>query len=400
MKLNIAQNLRKYRKERGLTQEQLAKELAISAQSVSKWECGDGYPDIELLPNIANHLKISVDALLGNDTDGKKEDLIYFWEQIHKNDGFPGTGNLREQRIQFAEAYWRKYPEEYRIAAEIVRELCFGKGRNPEKYRPLLYEAAEKIVAECDDPILRGDVLRDICSVCNDEELERWLGKCLWEYKSCRFEVLEKRYWENEQYEKAHILHMLNNLKLTCHVLGREIQNHLPPEQRIAQFTERRRLIESFSEDGKTVPAAWLGYYAGCGIRLASAYFGMGEEEKAYALLDASFADYERWNSFPEEEGMEFGRKSLFGGILEMRSRWYFLLPDGTEERDLLYNGFIRHYGMGSVNYFASLTKPNWQGYCGIRRTWFDNVRQTARFRDYINRAETLLGHPSTLLKK
>ena len=56
MKLNIAQNLRKYRKERGLTQEQLAKTLAVSAQSVSKWECGDGYPDIELLPNIANHL--------------------------------------------------------------------------------------------------------------------------------------------------------------------------------------------------------------------------------------------------------------------------------------------------------------------------------------------------------
>ena len=89
MKLNIAQNLRKYRKERGLTQEQLAKELAISAQSVSKWECGDGYPDIELLPNIANHLKISVDALLGNDTAGKKEDLKYFWDQLHKNDGFP-----------------------------------------------------------------------------------------------------------------------------------------------------------------------------------------------------------------------------------------------------------------------------------------------------------------------
>lgn len=40
MKLNIAQNLRKYRKDFGMTQEQLAKELGISSQSVSKWECG------------------------------------------------------------------------------------------------------------------------------------------------------------------------------------------------------------------------------------------------------------------------------------------------------------------------------------------------------------------------
>ncbi len=40
MKLNIAQNLKKYRRERDITQEALAKELGISAQSVSKWERG------------------------------------------------------------------------------------------------------------------------------------------------------------------------------------------------------------------------------------------------------------------------------------------------------------------------------------------------------------------------
>ena len=107
MKLNIAQNLRKYRKERGLTQEQLAKALAVSAQSVSKWECGDGYPDIELLPNIANHLKISVDALIGNDTDGKKEDIAYFWKKFWSGDDLPGTGNVRDRRVQFAADYWR-----------------------------------------------------------------------------------------------------------------------------------------------------------------------------------------------------------------------------------------------------------------------------------------------------
>ncbi len=400
MKLNIAQNLRKYRKERGLTQEQLAKELAVSAQSVSKWECGDGYPDIELLPNIANHLKISVDALLGNDDEGKKEDLKYFWDQIHKNDGFPGTGDLREQRVQFAEAYWRKYPEEYRIAAAIVHELTFGRDRNPEKYRPLLYEAAEKIIAECPEPLTRDEVLRNICAVCTDEELNRWLAKCTFEYRSCRYEVLEKRYWESEQFDKAHDLHLLNNLKLACHVLGREIQTEISPEQRIAQFTERRRLIESFADDGEHVPPAWLDFYAGCGIRLASAYFGMGEDEKAYAMLDESFADYEKWLSFPEDEGLEYGRKELFGGILYFKKRWTFYLPDGSSEGDLFFHGFISYYGQNSVNYLASLTNPNWRTYCGIPRAWFDNVLTTPRFREYIARAENLLGRPSTLLKK
>lgn len=400
MKLNIAQNLRKYRKERGLTQEELAKRIDISPQSVSKWECGDGYPDIELLPAIANHLKISVDALIGNDDAGKREDLKYFWQRVWSSDDLPGTGNLRERRVQFAADYWRKYPEEYRIAGVIVNELTFGVNRNPEKFRPLLYETAEKILAECPDPFIRDDTLREICSVCTDEELNRWLEKCTMEYRSCRYEVLEKRYWDGEEYDKAYNLHLLNNLKLMCHVLGREIQTEISPEQRIAQFTERRRLIESFAEDGEHVPPAWLDFYAGCGIRLASAYFGLGEDEKAYALLDESFMDYEKWISFPEEEGLEFGRKELFGGILSFRKRWTFRLPDGKDEGDIFYHGFIRHYGQSSVDYLASLTNPNWQGYCGVRRAWFDDVRDTPRFREYIARAETLLGHPSTLLKK
>jgi len=400
MKLNIAQNLRKYRKERGLTQEQLAKALAVSAQSVSKWECGDGYPDIELLPNIANHLKISVDALIGNDTDGKKEDIAYFWEKFWSGDDLPGTGNVRERRVQFAADYWRKYPEEYRIASMIVHELTFGENRNPEKFRPLLYEAAEKILSECSDPFIRDDTLRQICSVCTDEELNRWLGKCTMEYRSCRFEVLEQRYWENDQYEKAHALHLLNNLKLMCHVLGRELQEDITPEQRIAQMTERRRLVESFAEDGEKVPPAWLDFYAGCGIRMASAYFGIGEDETAYALLDESLADYEQWKSFPGDEGLEFGRKELFGGILGFPDRWRFRLPDGTDEGDIFYHGFIHAYGQHSVDYLASLTNPNWKSYCGIQRVWFDNVREIPRFREYIKHAESLLGHPSTLLKK
>ena len=400
MKLNIAQNLRKYRKERGLTQEELAKRIDISPQSVSKWECGDGYPDIELLPAIANHLKISVDALIGNDDEGKKEDLKYFNEKFWAADDLPGSGNVRDRRVQFAADYWRKYPEEWGIARMIVQELTFGKNRNPEKFRPLLYETAEKILAECPNPFIRDDTLREICSVCTDEELNRWLEKCTMEYRSCRYEVLEKRYWDGEEYDKAYNLHLLNNLKLMCHVLGREIQTEISPEQRIAQLTERRRLIESFAEDGEHVPPAWLDFYAGCGIRMASAYFGLGEDEKAYALLDESFADYERWKSFLGDEGLEFGRKELFGGILGFREHWKFLLPDGTEEGNVYYHGFIRAYGQHSVEYLSSLTNPNWRSYCGVPIEWFDNVLETPRFLEYVSRAGTLLGYRSTLLKK
>ena len=52
----------KLRKDRGVTQEELAKYVGVSAQAVSKWENG-GVPDTELLPKIADYFKVSIDSL-------------------------------------------------------------------------------------------------------------------------------------------------------------------------------------------------------------------------------------------------------------------------------------------------------------------------------------------------
>ena len=52
------------RKEKGLTQQELAGRLHISNKTVSKWECGDGMPDITLLPALAAELGVTADDLL------------------------------------------------------------------------------------------------------------------------------------------------------------------------------------------------------------------------------------------------------------------------------------------------------------------------------------------------
>jgi transcriptional regulator with XRE-family HTH domain len=63
--LYIAQNLKAFRKSRDMTQEDVAEILGVSPQSVSKWERGDTYPDITLLPSLANLYDTSVDAIIG-----------------------------------------------------------------------------------------------------------------------------------------------------------------------------------------------------------------------------------------------------------------------------------------------------------------------------------------------
>lgn len=67
MELTIGKKLKNLRRERELTQEELAAHLGISFQAVSKWERGEGYPDITMLPVLAKYFGVTTDALLGMD---------------------------------------------------------------------------------------------------------------------------------------------------------------------------------------------------------------------------------------------------------------------------------------------------------------------------------------------
>ncbi len=69
----IGEHIKKFRKEKGLTQQQLADSLFVSDKTISRWELGKGLPDIEELPRIAAMLNISIDRLVGNDTGENAE---------------------------------------------------------------------------------------------------------------------------------------------------------------------------------------------------------------------------------------------------------------------------------------------------------------------------------------
>ena len=69
---SIGNRISKYRKEKGLTQEELAAKLGVSSQAVSKWENDASCPDISLLPQLCRTLGITTDELLtGNNNEVK-----------------------------------------------------------------------------------------------------------------------------------------------------------------------------------------------------------------------------------------------------------------------------------------------------------------------------------------
>lgn len=65
--MNMAENIARLRKERGLTQEALAEVLGVSAQTISKWENAITWPDVALLPVLADVFGVSIDALYGRE---------------------------------------------------------------------------------------------------------------------------------------------------------------------------------------------------------------------------------------------------------------------------------------------------------------------------------------------
>ena len=62
--MSFSENLKQIRKEHHLSQEELAELLDVSRQAVSKWEQGQGYPEVEKLLLLSTKLNISLDALM------------------------------------------------------------------------------------------------------------------------------------------------------------------------------------------------------------------------------------------------------------------------------------------------------------------------------------------------
>ena len=80
--INIAHTIVNKRKEKGLTQDELANFIGVSKASVSKWETGQSYPDIVLLPQLAAYFNISIDDLMGYEPKMTNEDIRKLYKEL------------------------------------------------------------------------------------------------------------------------------------------------------------------------------------------------------------------------------------------------------------------------------------------------------------------------------
>lgn len=104
--MQVGNTIRKYRKERNLTQEEMASRLGVSAPAVSKWENGNSLPDISLLSPIARLLDISIDLLLSHEKELSNREVNQLLEELDKK----LKTEALDQVFHWMKGYLEKYP--------------------------------------------------------------------------------------------------------------------------------------------------------------------------------------------------------------------------------------------------------------------------------------------------
>jgi len=136
MQLNIGENIKHLRKSRDITQEEMAARLGVSFQAVSKWERGDTYPDITMLPALANFFGVSTDELIGMDDIKKREEEYNIGKIV--ND-FQRSGKF-EEAVQFLRERLEVYPGNKRLLSDLAITMVMAN-YDASQAQPIYHEA-------------------------------------------------------------------------------------------------------------------------------------------------------------------------------------------------------------------------------------------------------------------
>ena len=124
--MKMGEIIRTLRRKEGKTQEALAEALGMSTQAVSRWESGGGYPDVEMIPRIANYFHVSIDELFGYDGDRQERIASVLTEA----DSRIARNAVTEECITELREALLEFPEEEQILLRLGFALCLYGTKN------------------------------------------------------------------------------------------------------------------------------------------------------------------------------------------------------------------------------------------------------------------------------
>jgi len=301
MNLKVGANIRELRHRQGITQEKLAEKLGTTSQAVSRWESAVGYPDIELLPHIADAFGVSLDELFGKDAREKEAKIQYYLEECQR------LGSLGDDEKRFAlmrEAY-ELFPLDHRI----MLKYAWAKAPAEESE-----EAYESIVAICNrvlddnpadelryDPLsLLGMMYRSMGKTEEAIAVAKRFPK-MRSYECQELDLLFAYDSESEEYTLQ-----LQQITETCAELfasiciGWQARRRRDDREKIRLLQKALSVYELVYDDGN------FGFFHNCVARLrwemGDCYLKLGEPEKAIECFKHFFAHARAFDSLPAEQ--------------------------------------------------------------------------------------------------
>lgn len=156
MNVKIGAIIKRLRTEKHITQDTLATAMGVTPQAISRWESEGGYPDIELLPALADFFSVSIDELLGYRSSEREQELARIKQEL---DRLAEVGTV-DQRIAYARNAFARYPNDYEIRDHLAVALYFSWEETRDEVLFGEIEGLLKtIVEECRDEDTRYDAI-------------------------------------------------------------------------------------------------------------------------------------------------------------------------------------------------------------------------------------------------
>ena len=382
MKLTIGENIRRFRKKNDLTQESLAECLGVTYQSISRWENGTTYPDLELIPAIAEVLSVSVDELLGMPQIEKEKRAEKTFEELRREcmkreyDADKIVHLLRDIRRNYlgSDSAWRPWSEgndrafrdpkilpEVRLLAEAYLE------RNP------MYPHTIETMADVEDEEHLPAFLKKHTTSFDCSERALLFRRYLRRGDAEKFEP-ERRYQLYKAFEA--LLYPSNLLKW-----GESSENKAAADQFMETILS---CIRCDAEDDR--PDMWVQDRIELGLKSAARLAAGGKLDEAIAKAESVVKLLEETMKITTKVQLPTSCRFLDGMEWSAKESWHTVHndPDALEERMIFItttmNGMMTGTCLHPSEHLAALQRKD-----------FDSLRGNPEFEKLCERVKALI---------
>lgn len=338
MQVNIGQKIRELRLRDNRTQAETADALGVSPQAVSRWEMGTTYPDLELLPAIANYFGTSIDGLFGFRSERETKINAILRESNSEHDVDKRLTLLRSALIEFpgnekimydlaaalSEAGWRHlhehihYNEDGYLVHDIERHL-------ENHYWTESVKLFETVLAESKDPEILNDSTYNLTLLCcNLGQYEKGLALAermpplRYSRELLRSYAVDGA--EKSRYEGASLLELAKEFANQTVYTLMSRKSNFDSDLPVRMLTKTIEMIETLF-DGGTM-GAYHAVVSELRLYLSEHQWRCGMRDEAFESLDQALIHAKAYDALSADENEHPYTSPILEGVPTDRENW------------------------------------------------------------------------------